>query len=576
MTTQRRGQGRRAFAWVGGLCLLASVMLALVPCVGHGAPTVSAVLGFNQHLHEGSFAPMRADVRGLPSPIRGRLILVQTLGSGWRGESTVTHELASGPIENGTYAATVPFYDATNPVVLRLITPDSQVIAETRLDPRIGRHTHRFAVSVGAEAPPVVDAVPAEPVSLSTDWWSYEGLSSLWVESPLPRAAWNAIGRWVYAGGRLVVFGGDNYLRMDTPVLREILPLETPRLISNGTGPAHLAGHLRSDSTVLREQNGTPLVIHRTLGAGTVTLVTVSSRDMDENAYGPLLGLLQSATPIALSRLAGDSLSATSVTGPRHATVGLLVVALLACVSLGYALHRRQPRLAMVIVSLGIGFLAVLSGFYSFRTNQNRPLYTCSYTFSLEDSFGSVRFGHAWYSLQSMHVALENRQAISEPKLHVQPGADLDSYVTETSLHETRLALASLQMRTADRYGIPASTITLSVGEGWVEVDSTESETYDDAWLLQDGRVYSLPSIAPGVHRHVLGTGQPVDRAVESMGAASAELAPLYGLLEETGIVFEGTWLLIASHRVVSQPSEEVAHSRSVILRAIPGGDHAA
>ncbi|MBN1858845.1 hypothetical protein JW848_06535 [Candidatus Bipolaricaulota bacterium] len=236
-------------------CLRTTLFLLLmgIPLCGSALPLdVDVGLG-------GMFVP------GLPTPVTlsveqqgilldsGEWVLEQQIGDPWRGEATMRYRF---PAERTELKIVVPIYDFTYPLSIHLFGPDgdSSPLAETTLNLRSLRVSKPYSLTIGAwprinrlhgEDAWVADVAVAD---LPVRWWAYVGISSIWLgttTSAIPGGVWEAIERWVLAGGRLVLTTGTSFYLVDSPEMRRLLPIRSPSLVGG-----RLCGDLKPGAQV--------------------------------------------------------------------------------------------------------------------------------------------------------------------------------------------------------------------------------------------------------------------------------------------------------------------------------------
>ncbi|MBE0635479.1 hypothetical protein IH601_05740 [Candidatus Bipolaricaulota bacterium] len=199
-------------------------------------------LGFEGRLTPGHYAPIQIQVHDYQEVGPSRLRVVQVAGNAWRGEATLQQELGYAIQSSGQYEAVIPIYDPVNPITIELLSATDTVLATKTIDLRGTMRPTPFPV-LDKQLPRFDDRAAVIDASLlPTQWWALDSAESLWVASPLPSETWTAISQWVLTGGSLVIVTGTNFYRMDSPILRELLPVSNPEIITTPLGTTYLSG----------------------------------------------------------------------------------------------------------------------------------------------------------------------------------------------------------------------------------------------------------------------------------------------------------------------------------------------
>jgi hypothetical protein len=259
--------------------------LLLVTVRGIALPQLEVDLGFAGRFVPGRMTPIRLIVSGVEHPFSGSFRIMEEIGNTWRGEASSLIEIPIPLVSNGEYEQILPFYDFTQPLKVSLCASDGTPVANAEVTLRDQKRESAFPLLVGAFPTPIdTEAVAIASSDLPVHWLAYDGVKSLWVgrtQAGLSREQWEAIARWTLAGGTLVLFSGADFYLLDSPVLRELIPISNPSLTMGEDGIRILSGEARSGS---RSINGradeSTLLFVRNYGAGTVLLIPVSTFDL--------------------------------------------------------------------------------------------------------------------------------------------------------------------------------------------------------------------------------------------------------------------------------------------------------
>ena len=309
------------------------VVLAHVSVSGLPAGRIDVSIGFSGYFVPERIAPLRVTLLGIDPGFGGSLRVSEEVGNAWRGEAATSICI---PIDGGSarYEEAIPIYDFSHPLRVLLLDERRHVVAQQEVPLRDKWRSEPFVLLAGGFPPSAVpDAVQISETELPTKWLSYEGVASVW----LGRTAYEmtteqqeAIYRWTSAGGRTVLFTGSDFFRIDSPLMRSLLPLSDPHLADGRI----LLGDTRSGGQVLlRDSTGTPLVISRRFGAGEVFLVTIDAFSLSPEEYAKLRDIVPGAALLDLSDLTASLLEQTPLVRPGYPTaIGIAAVLLLSLV----------------------------------------------------------------------------------------------------------------------------------------------------------------------------------------------------------------------------------------------------
>ena len=475
------------------------------------SPTIRTDIGLGGAVVDGRFTAARVVLAGLPAPVSGRLVVEQQIGNAWRGSATVRLDVQTGRFDNGPVDFALPLHDALNPLTFYLFDVAGNLLAAEEVDLRTQRRLEPFPVICATALIPAEEGiVTVSPADLGDDWWSYDPVSRLWLAAPPSQDALRAIGQWVLAGGSLVVLTGEDFFRLDTPHLRELLPISDPQLMTDVEGAPRLTGNLKPSAFSVPGRTALPLAYSWPYGAGHVTAVSLSSSALEAVDFEALLPHLDDASILSLEDPTTALLQNTPVSRPSHLIAILLVVGGMLWFSVATRLshYRRKPAIGWVL--LGIACLSVLSGLTSHRGNR----YLLGY--SLDTILHVQTFdGLSLYCLATLGFDGGDRRFIDPlpglPLLRVPDSLHALQFDVSSSEHEIHFTLQPNEMRALRTYGTSSWPLSLSA-----DADSNAVAIANHgaalgrrvAAVIRHGRLYPIGTIASGTHYYELRQGQ--------------------------------------------------------------------
>ena len=484
--------GRR----IAELIAFVSLVCALAPCASAGA-SADVLFGFDGQLIHYRYAPLRVEVTGLSAPVEGRILVKQFAGADPSNPVTISHEIARGRIENGTYEAALPAYDLVLPVLVQVLGPSDEVLASATKSVRQAGRGLPFIVFAGDSRLLSGTESIVSASELPADWWAYEPVKSLWLTEPLlDQAVWQALGEWVAAGGSLVLFSGSDFYQWDCPAARALLPFTAPTLRELAPGSFLLTGTPRAGAQVLLSRDDEPLLVRIQHGAGYTSLVTRRLRDLGDADLQRVAAHIPDAKRlVVVDRLTQDGLNDTPVVRPLYAFAPIVVTAVLA----GFvAFHRRSGRASFAascaLLLAGIAAAAVASGFYVNRAGSVAYEYTINTHFAVHTSFDIALDSYGFFSVTPTSVALDH----DKRRFPIQ--ADLwitnrSAYALDSDLTGTQLALPACTRRFVRACGTEDANWSLSVLEGGHSFRVVEhaGRSVQAVLLFLDGLFYEVP-----------------------------------------------------------------------------------
>jgi len=491
---------RRLTSVVG---MIACALLLALHAVA--TPTIRTDIGLGGAVVDGRFTAARIVLAGLPAAVAGRLVVEQQVGNAWKGSATVRLDVQSGTFDNGPLDVALPLHDALNPLTFYLFDSAGALLASSEVDLRTQRRLEPFPVMCATAVIPAEDGiVSVSPADLGDDWWSYDPVSRLWLAAAPSQDALRAIGQWVLAGGSLVLLTGEDFFRLDTPRMRELLPISDPQLITDGQGTLRLTGRLKPSAFEILSHMSLPLAYSWPYGAGHVTAVTLASTALDAVDFEALLPHLDDAAILTLEDSTTALLQDTPVSHPSHLIAVLLVVGgmLWFSVAVRVSRYRRKPAIGWVL--LGIACFSVLSGLTSHRGNQYTVAYSLDTTLSVQTLFDLDLYCWATLGFDG-----GDRRFLDPfpglPLLRVPESLHGLQFDVASSEYEIHLTLQPNEMRTLRTYGASSWPLCLSAEGTGVSIENHGAALGNRvAALIRHGRIYPIDPIASGAHYYQL------------------------------------------------------------------------
>jgi hypothetical protein len=548
-------------------------LLLLVTVRGIALPQIEVDLGFAGRFVPGRMAQIQLTVSGAERPFPGSFLITEEIGNTWRGEASSLIEIPIPLVSNGESEQLLPLYDFTHPLKVFLCTSDGTTVANTEVSLRDLKRENAFPLLVGAFPFPVdTEAVAIAPPDLPAHGLAYDGVKSLWIgrtQTGLSRVQWEAIARWTLAGGTLVLFSGADFYPLDSPVVRELIPISNPSLTMGEEGIRILSGEARPGSrSTGKRTDGSTLLFVRNYGAGTVLLIPVSAFDLTTEEGAAVSAEVPPAQMVSLSDLNADLLEEMPVDRPGFSAMLLVVGLSLMSLTL-IASKVRSPKRIVLSLIAATGVLSVLSGLYLNQAKLVNDIYALKTELYIEVSLG---YHIDWYGLfanRATDVRFGGEGAL--PVMEVLPrdlrNADYDiGWVKGEGLS---LQLAHGERR--DLRGGEECTIPITIryaGDEEVEIENELPTPLSEAYLLVDGQAFSLGEIGIGTWSYTLG------EASTRVRPRDVSLAAFYDTIEPWYSVGNGVWLIggRVSDTLVVQDGVRLK-VRVVSLYVIAGGE---
>lgn len=560
------------------------VLLALWAVAARGAPSIEVQIGFNGHVLPERYAPVRIRVRDYAETTVAGILVTQTLGNPWRGTATVVQEPTLNIATDGVYHTTIPLYDPLNPILVSLIDGQGATLAEQEADLRSTRHLDPFPLVYGRLPYPLGDGtLPVNATELPGDWWAYDAAQSLWISAAPPQESWDTIARWVFAGGTAVLLSGPDYFRLDSPVVRELLPLTDPTLVTGPDGTEALIGTAKPRTQTILRRDDAPLLLVRPYGAGHVALVTVRGADLTQNEIELIADSIPASTRLTLSELSEAALGALPIVRPGYPAAILLGAGCIVAFGVSVAAGRKHRKGAAVSVAVLFTLLSVLSGLYANDSKLVATEYTIITDLQLQTWFGIYvdarsflwsKNGQLAFSASSEAVPIQvvSMSPAIEPLYALMPQSQVFPAKFEHSFLDGRISapISSGSRKTYCSYGTSAPSLHLAydTNADLLVFDQESGTQIDDAWFILDGLGFHVPLVPQGTSTYRL---DDVHSLRELAATGSTDTTAALEFLSEVFALDEGVWFVGHSARWVESDEEASRKVRLVTLHVVEG-----
>lgn len=475
---------------VAAVCVL--VARAITIC---GAPALDVSVGLGGRVVPGRPTLVRLTVTD-PLGEAARLQIVESVGEAGEKRAVLSIEAPADLPE-----IAVPIVVGKSALRVELLSADGRVLATSETDLAAAGDQTPFPVWVGTFSAPRVDrAVAVLAGDLPRDASSYAAAHSVWIGRPRDRidaVRWDALARWTLSGGSLVLFTGSDAFLLDAPRWRDLLPMANVELRDLADGTRALTGTLRRDAEVLRWKDGVPWIVAGRYGMGNVLLVSTDAHSLDREAVAEIAGLVTPARAVSLEQASADLLDRQPIDHPEPLVA--LLLAFLGAAAIAAIAARRQDRPAATLVAVGaFVILAVGSALYTRPPRAGCDLYQTDAELSV---FGSLGVSTTWSAVFSASpepevATLQMGQVPSElaPRGYgsASPVAySLAGVASAGLVHgERRLFVASA--------AAPIGLRAAMDGDEIIHLTNRLGRRIVDAFVLIDGRAFSIPAIEPG------------------------------------------------------------------------------
>ena len=558
----------RSVACFAGLLLVSASVSAQVE--------LSVQIGFENRVTPGRYAPIQVEVRNIRDLGPARLRIIQPVGNEWRGEATMRQELGHAIQSDGLYEAVIPTYDPLNPIVVELLSSTDTVLAWTEIDLRGTMRPTLFPV-LDRRIPRFDDrAAVIDMASLPAQWWAFDSAESLWVASPLPSEAWTAISQWVLAGGSVVLLTGTDFYRMDSPILRQLIPLLNPVLTDSDLGTSYLSGSLKDATISMLSNEGFPLLIQASHGAGHVSLVTIQAQSLSVETLENIGDQIASSRLISLrdptEYILGEQETVTLNSLFVLATIAALALGVCTCALIG----RRNPRMGWIILLVTVAGLVVSSGFVSNPSTHVVHVYLVNTVLQVESGFSFYIVSSSLYSQTNSPFTQPHTEGIIPIPFLPRTLTGMDSYDSSTFSERTEMRVLPGKMRHWHAYGAASSMFDVKLlSESTIRIDNHHALAFDAGWVLIDGMVHSIARIDRGIHEYSFLPESAV-RLAGFVGSADANepAMPAMMLIRELRQSFpleKGVWLIAFDDEEQISSGELTKKVRDITLVAVQG-----
>lgn len=550
---------------------LGALLYALFCVVlGVGSPAIEGRVGLAQRVVAGRYAPITVDVSGLSFPVTGELRVVQRVGNAWRGEASATIVLASGVITNGAYSGVIPVYEPANPLSIHLVDSNGSPTVEADLILRDAQQPALFPLSVGRTPLDAATEAWIPASDLPSDWAGLDSVSVLWIGAAPSRAAWEAIATWVLAGGSVVIGTGSDFFRIDTPLVRDLLPVEAPQLVLIDGAPARLEGQLKSGATPLTGQDGRTVALSHRYGAGHVTMLSKRLSDLSRDEVATLAAVVETASIVNLDAVGQAMFERLDISRPQMGAAALLAVTATVLFTGLVTVGRKLPRVGISGILVGSMVLSVLSGLYINRTKPTLAAYVVSTHLRVRAAVGYEGVSSVFVTMHPSPLRVQGLGS-SRVRMDYTPDPQRPNYDSFMTSNSAILSLPPGQRGGYSAIGASSRAIDFQIDPvtpGKVSVTSWLSVACDGV-LLVDGVAYRLESIEPGVHQYSLPPGE----SIESPLGMDASFSDLYQQFLEDFALGDAPWMLVLCETSIPADRDDaLPQTRLVTLHAQRGG----
>ena len=554
--------------------VLLAILLLSPALTAAAALELDIKVGLSGYFVPGLLSPVRVSISS-ETPFSGSFKISQQIGNVWRGEAVIEREIPLHFTGRFEWEETLPIYDFMHPLKISLFDAAGAPLLTQEIALRSGWRENTFPVVAGAFPNPIEpDAVNVDPSELPSFWPAYQAVRSLWLcrLNQVPtKDQWTAIAQWVLTGGTLILFTGEEFYRLDTPWLQNLLPLANPYVQQEEDDSYTLRGEQRPGTQILFDtSNGFPLLASRRYGAGIILLVTRSVFDVSVSEFDAIREQVPSAELLSLSEPRQTLLENTPLDRPSYTMAFLIIVLGFGNLALITFLPKTSFR-KLVLAIATTTFLALLSGLYVNQTKQIKDIYILNTKLYLSNQFGSTLNYAALLATQNTSADLKVREQASivqeiplsfrnyNYNITWEKGSPLSLLLRK---HEQRnfIALAPLSR-------FPSITRTT---DGLVRIKNASNSELSYAFLVVKGVAFPLGPIPIGVELipQVEGPGMPL----EDVKLQPASVNLLYHDLIERFPFEQGVWLIGGSERITREQQNQTRQKvRDIELYIVKG-----
>ena len=543
---------------------LLSVVLATA------SPALEGRVGLDQRVVAGRYAPITVVVSGLDFPVTGELRVVQRVGNAWRGEASATIVLTSGVITNGTYSGVIPVYEPANPLSIQLVDGEGSLTVEVDLILRDAQQADPFPLSVGRTPLDTLTEAWIPASELPSDWAGLDSVSVLWVGGVPSRAAWEAIATWVLAGGSVVIGTGSDFFLIDSPLVRDLLPVRDPKVVLIDGAPARLEGHLKSGATDMSGLAASTNAVSHRYGAGHVTMLHERLSDFSRDEILALADTVETASIVNLDAVGHAMFERQDISRPQMGAAALLAITATVLFTGLVAVGRKVQRVGIAGIVVASMLLSVLSGLYINRTKPTLAAYAVSARLQVRTTVGYHGVSSVFVTMHPSSLRVQGPGS-SRVRMDYTPDPQRPNYDSHMISDHAILALPPGQRGGYSAIGASSRAIDFEVDPitpGKVSVTSWLAAACDGV-LLIDRVAYRLESIQPGTHQYALPPGE----SIESPPGINASFSDLYQQFLEDFALGDEPWLLLLCETSTPADRDDSSpQTRIVTLHAQRGG----
>jgi len=549
----------------GFRCLSTLLFLVfLTACTAIASPQIGVRVGFDGQVMRYHYAPLRVEVTGLAEPVRGRIVVKQIRGIPGARQHNVSHVLVDGTIGDGAIMATIPIVEPLNPITVELQDQSGAILAGRTESLRLGIRDWVFPVIVGTSLGLELTEAVIDSSELPSDWWAFDTAKSVWLAEPITSATLlDSLGQWVVSGGSLVLFSGAEFPKMDSPVLRRLLPIDSPQLDQLADGTYILSGWLKDNAETAMLRDGRPLLLQMSLGAGSVALVTVRADDITEAELDLIRGQIAPVRRVpTIDRVTSETLRSTVVPRPSYFVTPLLCIALLGVLWVLVRAGQRQRNAVVVLFLMGsVLALSLWSGWYAFAHKTFLSVYEARTNIEVLSSFGTTIEWHTLYSTMAVGIDIEH-QVAAYPLPSALPTTKNVSFETHSELEKSTYQLQRDERRDVLVNGRARLDLRVVPTLTGLEIENLTESDISPAYIFVGEDVYEIPEVRVGTDVYPLIPSRAVQRLSGTLRILQDWLPMKGGRL----------WLFTVSDEEETFINEDSAHKvRQVTMRFIEG-----
>lgn len=548
------------------------VAFVLITVGATATPRLAVAVGFDGRFLPEYLAPLRVEIAGAGNSFTGFLLVTQKVGNPWRGEAESRTKIPLRLSGTAEQDHVIPIYDFIDPLRVELVTEEAHVLAEEVVELRAYRKEAAFPVAVGALSPHFDETfVAIDPNALPVEWAAYEAVSSLWIGSltdGISGDRWKAIGQWVLAGGTLVLFSGADFYLLDSPSLRELLPLADPTL-SDSNGLTTLHGELRPGADNVLGRDDLPLVVLGRYGAGAVFLSTVRPADLAQDEFSEIVAAVAPANLLSLGSGVEDLGEATSLQRPGFAAGSLLVLVGLCGFTLIIHRTKRTKQTVVALAAVSV-VLCALSGLYINQGKVLADVYLINTSLCIQAYFGSAidYLGLFRATASQAPIDVQGSGALIQELPRSLQEHDLS---IEAEGNGASLSLERGERRTLRAFSSSVLPVTVSTLEGGkVRVGNRSDGPLQTAVVIVGETAFPIGEVPVGEESFALRNAVALKDVVLGQEYCTA----LFRTLCADFFWGEGVWLVgVRERRSVQRSGNTRTKVRDLLLVAVAGED---